>query len=386
MRITRPRVAIAHDYLTQRGGAERVVLSLAKGFPDAPIYTSLYEPETTFPEFKGLDIRTSSLNRVRAFRSDHRKALPFLAHAMSQMTIDADVVIASSSGWAHGVGGDHKKLVYCYSPARWLYQSGVYLSGESAVLTRLGLRAVSTPLREWDRRHARAADRYLAISTVVQARIRDAYGLDSTIVPAPSCAPLLDVAAEAIDEPAVDRGGYVLCVSRLLPYKNVDKVVAAFRELPDRHLVVVGRGPEWDNLTRDLPANVTFLRDLTDGQMRTVYERSAALVAASHEDFGLTPLEAAAFGKPSVVLAAGGFLDTMVEDRTAVFFDAPEPARIADGIRRLFARTWSTGEIMAHGERFSESEFLSTIEQHVLDLARPAEHTRTAGRHIRGIA
>lgn len=376
-----PRVAIAHDYLTQRGGAERVVLSLARAFPDAPIHTTLYEPASTFPEFGDLDIRTSPLNRVRAFRNDHRRALPFLAAAASQMTIDADVVIASSSGWAHGVGGNHKKLVYCYSPARWLYQPDVYLSAGSAAWTRIGLRAVSAPLRSWDTRRARAADRYLAISSVVQDRIRETYGRESTIVPAPSSTPLQHVAPEEVQTSAVARGGYLLCVSRLLPYKNVDKVVAAFGRLPERSLVVVGRGPEWAKLTRDRPANVTFLRDLTDGQLRTVYERSAGLVAASHEDFGLTPLEAAAFGKPSAVLAGGGFLDTMVEGQTATFFESPDPSHIADAIERLFARPWSDDVLRAHAEKFSEARFLATVQQHVRELLG-AQHTTSHDKEV----
>ena len=96
-------IAIAHDYLTQRGGAEKVVLAMARAFPDAPIYTLLYEPSTTFPEFASLDVRTSPLNRVGAFRRNHRAALPLLALAASRLTIEADVVIASSSGWAHGI-------------------------------------------------------------------------------------------------------------------------------------------------------------------------------------------------------------------------------------------------------------------------------------------
>ena len=122
--LSAPRVAIAHDYLTQRGGAERVVLALTRAFPDAPVYTTLFDPASTFPEFSSVDVRTSGLNRVSAFRRDHRLALPVLAMAANSIRIDADVVIASSSGWAHGFRTSGAKVVYCYSPARWLYQSG----------------------------------------------------------------------------------------------------------------------------------------------------------------------------------------------------------------------------------------------------------------------
>lgn len=125
--MTRPRIAIAHDYLTQRGGAERVVLSMAKAFPDAAIYTTLYDPEGTYPEFADLNIITSGLNRVPLLRRKHRLALPFLASASNHMFVDADLIIASSSGWAHGFAGTGKRLVYCYSPARWLYLTTSYL-------------------------------------------------------------------------------------------------------------------------------------------------------------------------------------------------------------------------------------------------------------------
>ncbi|MDF9715029.1 glycosyltransferase [Nocardioides sp. ChNu-153] len=366
-----PRIAIAHDYLTQRGGAERVVLALAKGFPDAPIYTTLYDADGTFPEFRDLDVRPSRLNRVGPLRKDHRKALPLLPAAASSISVNADVVIASSSGWAHGFGGSHKTLVYCYSPARWLYQPDVYLSGNAGRLQRAGLKALSGPLRRWDRRAASRADRYLAISTIVQERIRATYDIESAILPAPLSDRLRAVAAEPLDEPVVRDGGYLLCVSRLLPYKNVDKVTRAFVQLPDHRLVVVGRGPEWDALRRDAPDNVTFLRDLTDGQMRTVYERSRGLVAASHEDYGLTPLEAALFGKPSVVLAAGGFLDTMEDGVTSVFFDSPTPGSIAGGVRRLLDSVWDERAVSAHASRFTESAFVARLRDEVASLIDP---------------
>ena len=119
-------VAIVHDYLTQRGGAERVVLAMHRVFPAAPIYTSLYEPDLTFPEFRDIDVRPSYLNHVPFLRRHHRLALPLLAHAFSQIEIDEKIVLCSSSGWAHGIHTTGTKLVYCHCPARWLYKSADY--------------------------------------------------------------------------------------------------------------------------------------------------------------------------------------------------------------------------------------------------------------------
>ena len=119
-------MAIVHDYLTQRGGAERVVLSMHRAFPEAPIYTSLYEPDLTFPEFRDVDVRPSYLNRSRFLRRRHRLSLPLLAHAFSKMEVNEEIVVCSSSGWAHGIHTTGTKLVYCHSPARWLYKRADY--------------------------------------------------------------------------------------------------------------------------------------------------------------------------------------------------------------------------------------------------------------------
>ena len=170
---SRPRVAIAHDYLTQRGGAERVVLAMLRAFPDAVIHTTLYDPELTYPEFKDALIVPSALNSIRPFRRHHRLALPFLPLVSESITIDADVVLVSSSGWAHGFATSGRRLVYCYSPARWLYETADYLGNDPRrSLTGLALLAMRPGLRAWDRRAAASGDHYLAISRVVQERIR----------------------------------------------------------------------------------------------------------------------------------------------------------------------------------------------------------------------
>jgi glycosyltransferase involved in cell wall biosynthesis len=369
---TRPRIAIAHDYLTQRGGAERVVLALAERYPDAPIHTTLYDPEGTFPEFAHLDVRPSVLNSVPLLRHHHRLALPLLPWACESVQIDADVVIASSSGWAHGFGGRHRKLVYCHSPARWLYCGEQYLDSPGNAMRSAALRATATSLRRWDQQHARSADRYLVNSTVVRQRVASVYGIEADVVPAPLAGVFDSVAPEPVDDPFVEEGGYFLCVARLLPYKNVDRVVEALRLAPEMRLVVIGAGPERERLRATAPPNVHFLRDLTDGQMRTAYARCRALVAASFEDFGLTPLEAAGHGRPSVVLRAGGFLDTMVDGATAVFFDEPTPAAICRALRRSAARTWDTRALRAHARTFCQESFLERIDAHVHDLLRTA--------------
>ena len=371
------RVAIVHDYLTQRGGAERVVVAMSRAFPEAPIHTSLFHPEGTFPEFADLDVRPMPIDRIPGMRRRHRLALPLLAPAFSAARIDADVVICSSSGWAHGVRTPGRKLVYCYNPARWLYQRDQY--ARSGSLKALAASALGPPLRHWDTGRARTANRYVAISSVVRERIRAAYGIEADLLPPPAG---VDGSggrqALAGCEP-----GFVLCVSRLMPYKNVDAVVAAFRDLPEARLVVVGEGPERARLQGLATPNVRFAGRVDDAGLRWLYANSRALVAASYEDFGLTPLEAAAFGRPTAALRWGGFLDTIDEGRTGLFFDRPEPADVASALTTLLARGWDAGAIAGHAAGFSEERFAARLQAIVHEtLSAPTQRRPAAAPRV----
>ncbi len=340
---------------------------MAHAFPGSPIYTTLFEPSTTFPEFADLDVRPSRLNRIGFLRKNHRAALPLLPLASASINIDADVVLTSTSGWAHGFRTSGCKLVYCYSPARWLYEAEMYLGESRSLGKRIVLKALESPLRSWDRRAAATADRYLAISTVIQKRISDAYGIPSTVLPAPFT---VENAREE-NFPEVESwladDAFHLCISRLLPYKNVDKVMGAFAET-QRKLVVVGRGPEAHRLRKLKPDNVLMLSDLSAGQMNWLYSRCSAVVAASYEDYGLTPIEAAYHGKPSAVLRWGGFLDTVEEGVSGVYFDEPTPDAIRGAIELLDRTCWEPLKIQAHVEQFSGDRFAAELISAVADI------------------
>jgi glycosyltransferase involved in cell wall biosynthesis len=363
---TRPTVAIAHDYLTQRGGAERVVLAMHRAFPDATIYTTLYDPERTYPEFHDARIVTSALNDVRPLRRHHRTALPLLPLAARSMRITEDVVLASSSGWAHGFSASGRRLVYCHAPARWLYQAESYLGSEHTQSFRgIALLSLTPWLKRWDRRHALAADGHLANSRVVRDRIRETYGIEARVLPAPHA---MDAMARQERVQALDGwDDYHLVVSRLLPYKNVDAAVEAFRDLPER-LVVIGHGPLRRSLERRLPSNVRLLSNLTDPQLRWVYAHSRALVAPSLEDYGLTPLEAAAYGKPTLALGAGGYLDTVVPGTTGLFFRRPTPIEIRTAVLAARQRRWSATQIQEHARKFNEAAFHAALHEAIADL------------------
>lgn len=325
---------------------------MCRAFPDAPIYTSLYEPDLTFPEFRQFEVHTTPLNRVRLFRRHHRLALPLFASAFSRLEIDADVTICSSSGWAHGTRARGAKVVYCHNPARWLYQTAQY-TGPSRSLPAAAVGVVGSPLRRWDRRAAHSANAYLANSDVVRRRVLAVYGIDADIVEPPIA---IQPSGMRVPVEQLDRG-FFLCVSRLLPYKNVEAIVDAFRTLPHERLVVVGRGPTERHLQAVLPHNVKLAGAVSEAELRWLYAHCEALVAASYEDFGLTPVEAMAFGKPSVVLRYGGFLETVIEGETGVFFDEPTAPAIARAVRELQQIQFAPEFLTKRAEEYSQARF-----------------------------
>lgn len=376
-------VALAHDYATQRGGAERVALLLAEAFPGSPMYTTLYDPDGTFPEFGALDLRTSALDRSRLLRRHHRAALPFLAPAVDRQRVDADVLLASSTGWAHGYRGARRTVVYCHAPARWLYQRDRYLGpAEGSAAHRARRRAaaaalglLSPGLRRWDGAAARRADVYLANSTVTQRAIREAYGIEAEVLAPP---PAMLPAGEERPLPGVEPG-FLLCVARLLPYKNVDVVVAA-AQATGRELVVVGDGPDRARLEAQAAqrGRVHLLGRVDDATLRWVYRHASALVAASYEDYGLSPLEAGAFGRPSVVLRDGGYLDTVADGVTGVFFDAPRADLVADAVEDALSRSWDDDAVAAHVATFGRERFVERLRGVVAEQQQ--DRTLSAGR------
>jgi len=373
-------VAIVHDYLTQRGGAERVVLAMHRAFPAAPIYTSLYEPDLTFPEFRDIDVRPSYLNRSQFLRRQHRFALPLLAHAFSKIEVDEKIVLCSSSGWAHGIHTTGTKLVYCHSPARWLYKRADYfrkaqdtssdrpnltpsLDGiHASFVVRNSLRAATPVLRRWDRRAAASASEYYTNSFAVSDEISSLYGIQPLVIPPP---PLCAVEGPWEKPRTQAKDGFFLVVSRLLPYKNLDRVFGVFAERPDLELVVVGTGPLEKTLRQMATPNIDLVNNVSEGELRWLYGHAGALIAPAFEDYGLTPLEAASFGKPTIALKKGGYLETVSEGTSGYFFEDLDVSSISGAIDKLSENPLDSDEIRDHASRFSEERFASTLRRQV---------------------
>lgn len=353
------RVALAHDYINQPGGAERVVLELARMWPDAPIYTSLYRPKSSYAEFRRHDIRTSFLDRTRVDKS-FRALTPLYPLAFRSFPPpEADVLISSSSGWAHGIRSrpGTKHVVYCHSPARWLYSTSAYIESP---LKRLAVAPLLSSLRTWDQRAAARADGYIANSYAIRNSIRDVYGFEAEVVYPP-----VDT-ERFVPSPQGER---LLVVSRLLAYKRVDLAVAAATRagLP---LDIVGDGPMAAELRSIAGPSVRFLGRITDVEVTRLMQDCRALILPGREDFGIVPVEAAAAGKPTVAYAQGGALETVRDEETGVLFADATVDSLCSGLKRLESLSFDPAVLAAHAETFSRETFRGR-------LARAIERVRT---------
>lgn len=354
------RIAVVHDYLTQRGGAERVALVLMDTFPGCRMITSVHDPSSVRLRAHDPTVETSWLNRVPAFRRDPRKALPLLPGAFDRMPVrDVDVVICSSTGFAHGIPTEAAKLVYCHNPPRWLYQPEDYLR-DQPLPVRTALRALRPRLLRWDRRAAASADRYLVNSTLVRERVRKVYGIDAQVL-APPVSNNPELTQEAV--PGLEPG-FFLAVGRARGYKNIDLTCEAFRRLLGERLVVVGGLPDGD-----WPDRFIGLVGIPDAQLRWLYANCAATVAVAHEDFGLTPLEGNALGRPALCLRAGGYLDTIAEGVNGLYVEELTPGAVVAAVQRLQADPLDETAIRRHAERYSVRAFKEQLRGIVADVA-----------------
>ncbi|MCW2528974.1 MAG: glycosyltransferase family 4 protein [Pseudonocardiales bacterium] len=329
-----------------------MTLAMMSALKGARLIAGSYEPSSSFPEFGDYRVETTWINRVKVFRSDPRRALPFLAPTYSNYRVeDVDLVICSSAGWSHGISTDAPKIVYCHNPPRWLHQRDDYFAGASSTFRRVS-KLATTGLTSWDRRRAHTATAYLANSTVVRDRIRAAYGIDAEVLPPPAGITPFGP-CEAI--PGIEPG-FLLNIARARGYKNSAAVAEAVSSMPTERLVVVGTLP--DGVDRSaIGDRLVELETVSDAQLRWLYSSASALVAVAHDDFGLTPVEAFGFGLPVLALRAGGYLDTCVDGLTGYWIEEVTVGDIAKAVDRLRSNTFSVSAIVAHAQRWTPARF-----------------------------
>lgn len=358
------RVVLAHDFLTQRGGAERVFLAMAQAWPDSPILTAVHNPATTYPEFGRHEVRTSPLQRIPPLRSSFRAGLPLYPWAFRRLgPVDADVVLSSSTSFAHGIRSRGCHIVYQHSPPRWLWDTERY--SVRAANSRLA-RPLFSWLRLRDHEATSQPHLILANSSYTARKIHDIYGRWAEVLPPP-------VRSRSA---AGDLGDYFLVVSRLLSYKRIDVAIAAAAKLGAR-LVVVGTGPDSSRLRGLAGEGVEFREHVPDSELDSLYARCLALVMPGQEDLGLVPIEANTAGRPAVCWAQGGALETVVHDKTGLLVDDPSPAALAEAMAAARDRSWDTAKLQAHAAQWSEPTFVARLQRLVEDF--PASCRRCGG-------
>ncbi|MEM7093852.1 MAG: glycosyltransferase [Actinomycetota bacterium] len=298
------KVALAHDMLAARAGGERVLVALARIWPDAEIHTLIHDPDATFGELHGRTVHSSRLSRVAWIRRNYR-SLALLGPLLWRLRrIDADVVICSTSGLSHHFGGRARRVVYCHTPARWLHATDAYLTGWPLPV-RMIARATRPLMRRSDRYAMRRADAVIANSHRIAEEIHSRYGIEAEVIAPPSSLEL-DGSVTAVDglEP-----GFALSVTRPLGYKRLDVLVDAARRRPDDCFVLIGDGPHRDALRAEAPDNLKMLGAVGDDVLRWCYRNARAAVVTAAEDFGLVPLEATAHGLTTIAPNARGLRD-----------------------------------------------------------------------------
>ncbi len=366
-----PRVALAHDWLTGMRGGERVLETLCRMFPAAPIYTLVYAPDAVSERIRSHSVHVSPLQRIPGITRRYRWFLPAFPAAVERLQIDpVDLVISTSHCVAKGVippaGARH--LCYCFTPMRyaWVFYEEYFGANP---LKRMLLRPLLAGLRRWDLRAGARVDRFVTLSRHVRARIKQFYGRDADVVYPP-----VNTGYWTPDpDGAGGRGGYDLAVSALVPYKRLDLAVRAYAR-SGAPLKIAGAGTEYRAL-RDLAGacrNIEFLGRVPDAGLLELYRGCRVLIFPGEEDFGLVPVEAQACGRPVVAFGKGGAAETVADGLTGVFFREQTPESLQEAVEKCSKIQWDANAIRRHAGQFGEAQFIAGMRRSIQSvLAQP---------------
>lgn len=353
----RPRVCLAHDYLLVMRGAERTFAAIADEYAQSPIFTLLYDERGTGGRFAGREIHTSALQRLGARQSSFRRLLPLYPYAIERLRPPAcDVVLSSSSAFAHGLrapsGAVH--VCYCHAPFRYAWYEQDRALAEAPAPLRGPLRLQLARMRRWDLAASRRVDDYIANSQLTRERIARYYGRESTIIHPP-----VETSRFAPGEP----GEALLIVSELVPHKRLRIALQAAR-LARAPIRVVGTGPDMQALREEHP-EAEFLGRVEDRDLAGLYAGARALVVPSMEEFGIAAVEAQAAGRPVIAAAAGGALETVREGETGLLARLDDVDSFRAAIEGIDALRFDPARAVQNAERFSVEAFRARISAHV---------------------
>lgn len=345
------QIALVHDWLNQRGGAEDVLEALVEQYPGAPVYTSIYDPDRMPDAYRTWDIRTTWMDRLPGIHARHQPYLPLYPAAFGSLDLSGyDVVLSNKSGFCHGVRtGRAKHICYCLAPTRYVWQFDAYVARENLSARSVHiLKPVIAQLRRWDYQAAQRVDHFIAISTDIQRRIRQFYDRDSVVIYPPVDTDRYEPASRVED--------YFLIVSRLIPYKRIDLAIEACNRLK-LPLIVAGDGRDRARLEAMAGPTITFVGRVADSDLPGLMARCRAFIFPGMEDFGIAPVQAQAAGRPVIAYRGGGALDTVIEHQTGLFFDE----QTADSLRRALEHfedcSFSPAACRANAERFDQQVF-----------------------------
>jgi len=361
-----PKVAIVCDWLTNMGGAEKVVLAVAKAYPGAPIYTSVFTPET-MPAFKGLDIRTTYLQKLPAFLRRRHQLFPVLrAHAFRHLDLkEYDVIISLASAEAKAVRArkDAMHICYCHTPTRYYWSHYDEYRREPGFgllnpLVQLVLPPFVAWMRRLDLRATKGVDYFIANSHIVADRIRTYYRRSSVVLHPP-----VDLQRFRKVNRNNPRHGFI-ALGRQVPYKRVDLAIEACNTLR-LPLTVYGNGSEHERLKALAGPTITFVSDATDADIVKALATAEAYIMPQEEDFGIVQIEAMAAGTPVIAYSKGGSRDAVVDGKTGLFFDQQTSNSLVEALRRFSKATFNHTAIEQHAEKFSEEAFIRQLKAFV---------------------
>jgi glycosyltransferase involved in cell wall biosynthesis len=356
------KVALVHDYLNQMGGAERVVLALHEIFPDAPLYTSIYDPKRVDAAFQKIDVRTTFMQKLPLVKKHHQPFLPLYPFAMERLDLRGyDLVLSSSSAFGKGVvtRPETMHICYCHTPMRWCWNYDEYVERERlGRIARSILPFLITGLRVWDQMSATRVDHFIANSPVVADRIQKYYRRDAVVIPPP-----VEASRFAFD-PTIMPEEYFLIVSRFMPYKRIDLAIEACNRL-QLPLVIIGSGRDENRLKSIAGPTIRFMGRLTDEEVLHYYAHCRAFILPGEEDFGITPLEAQSSGRPVIAYGAGGALASVVEGVTGTFFQTQTVESLAAALASFDERIYDPQTIRNHALEFDKPRFHRRILQFI---------------------
>lgn len=355
MQFKKLKVALVHDFLLKFGGAERVLKVFAEMFPDAPIYTLLYDEKKVGEVFPRERVRTSKLQKIPFIKHTYRYFFPRMPREVEEWDFsDFDLVISSNSAYAHGIVTPlkTKHICYCHSPMRYAWDyAHQYLNEQNmGSLRKFISAALLKKVRMWDQAAADRADLYVANSENVRKRIQKYYRMDAKVVYPP-----VDIHRF---RPQKRHEDYFLIVSTLTPYKKIDLAISLFNKIGKR-LVVIGDGPARKYLESFKGPNIDILGYKPDDVVKVYLQNCRALLFPSEEDFGIAPVEAMACGKPVLAYGKGGLKETVIPGKTGELFYEQTIESMEDGLGRLILNEehYKPMEIRKHAEQFSRENF-----------------------------